>query len=63
MPGKKSIYLVEDESHIQQLVKYNLEANGYSVSTFFSGEEMLSGVKQIFGYVYTGCKLPSIDGS
>ena len=34
MPGKKSIYLVEDESHIQQLVKYNLEANGYSVSTF-----------------------------
>ncbi len=63
MPGKKSIYLVEDESHIQQLVKYNLEANGYSVSTFFSGEEMLSRCEtDIPDMFILDVMLPGIDG-
>jgi two-component system alkaline phosphatase synthesis response regulator PhoP len=41
MSLKRNIYVVEDESHIQELLKYNLEAVGYHVSLFLSGEEML----------------------
>lgn len=40
--AKQSICVVEDDTHIQQLIKYNLEANGYKVSVFSSGEELLS---------------------
>ena len=35
--SKELIFAVEDEVHIQQLVKYNLEANGYRAVTFESG--------------------------
>lgn len=63
MPVKRAIYLVEDETHIQELVKYNLEANGYSVSSFTSGEEMLTHCESIIPDMFIlDLMLPGIDG-
>lgn len=60
---KRSIYLVEDEQHIQQLVKYNLETGGYNVAVFGSGEEMFvhceTSVPDMF---IVDLMLPGIDG-
>lgn len=63
MSVKRAIYLVEDEIHIQELVKYNLEAGGYSVSTFGSGEEMLSNCESVIPDMFIlDLMLPGIDG-
>ncbi len=63
MPVKRSIFLVEDESHIQQLIKYNLEANGYSISVFGSGEEMLARCEAVKPDMFIlDIMLPGIDG-
>lgn len=63
MPVKRTIYLVEDESHIQELIKYNLEASGYGISTFFSGEEMLQHCDSTIPDMFIlDIMLPGIDG-
>lgn len=63
MSVKRTIYLVEDETHIQELVKYNLEANGYSVSTFVRGEDMLYHCEAIIPDMFIlDLMLPGIDG-
>ena len=63
MPVKRTIYLVEDEAHIQELIKYNLEANGYSVNTFVSGEEMLAHCESIIPDMFIlDIMLPGMDG-
>lgn len=60
---KELIFAVEDEIHIQQLIKYNLEANGYRVLTFESGEALLnecnSSIPDLF---ILDIMLPGIDG-
>jgi two-component system alkaline phosphatase synthesis response regulator PhoP len=60
---KELIYAVEDEAHIQQLIKYNLEAGGYRVMTFDSGESLLkeceSSIPDLF---ILDIMLPGIDG-
>ena len=43
--SKEMIYAVDDEVHIQQLIKFNLEAEGYKVLTFGSGEDLLETTK------------------
>ena len=35
---KRTILAVDDEIHILELLKYNLEANGYHVKTVETGE-------------------------
>lgn len=40
--SKQLIYIVEDEEHIGQLLKYNLEANGYKTAVFTTGEDLLN---------------------
>lgn len=63
MPVKRTIFLVEDEAHIQELVKYNLEANGYSVNAFLNGEAMLSHCESIIPDMFIlDLMLPGIDG-
>lgn len=63
MSEKRTIVLVEDESHIQELIKYNLEANGYGVSTFMSGEEMFRHCESIFPDMFIlDVMLPGMDG-
>jgi len=59
----KKIYAVDDEAHICELVKYNLEKNGYSVETFLDAESMLEAVlKQKPDMVILDLMLPGIDG-
>ncbi|MDD2401282.1 MAG: response regulator transcription factor [Clostridia bacterium] len=38
------IFVVDDEKHILQLIKYNLEENGYRVKTFEDGEVFLKEI-------------------
>jgi two-component system alkaline phosphatase synthesis response regulator PhoP len=59
----KRIILVEDEIHIQQLVRYNLEAGGYEVTAFGNGEEMFRHCESIKPDMFIlDLMLPGIDG-
>jgi two-component system alkaline phosphatase synthesis response regulator PhoP len=61
--SKELIFAVEDETHIQQLIKYNLEASGYKVITFESGEQLLSECKNTIPDLFIlDIMLPGIDG-
>lgn len=61
--SKQSIFVVEDEMHIQQLIKYNLESNGFKVTVFDNGEDLLAfsheNVPDLF---ILDIMLPGIDG-
>lgn len=60
---KELIFAVEDEMHIQQLIKYNLEAAGYRVITFESGENLLKEVSNTVPDLFIlDLMLPGIDG-
>ncbi|HEX9063394.1 MAG TPA: response regulator transcription factor [Clostridia bacterium] len=60
---KELIFAVEDEAHIQQLLKYNLEASSYRVVTFDSGENLLKEVKSTVPDLFIlDILLPGIDG-
>jgi len=59
----KKIYVVDDEAHICELIKYNLVKNGYSVEIFLDAESMLEAVlKQKPDMVILDLMLPGIDG-
>jgi two-component system, OmpR family, alkaline phosphatase synthesis response regulator PhoP len=61
--SKELIYAVEDEVHIQQLIKYNLEAGGFKVTAFESGESLLSEVKSSIPDLFIlDIMLPGMDG-
>lgn len=61
--SKELIFAVEDELHIQQLIKYNLEAAGYKVLVFDSGESLLNECKSTTPDLFLlDIMLPGIDG-
>jgi two-component system alkaline phosphatase synthesis response regulator PhoP len=61
--SKKNIYVVDDEFHIQELIKYNLESNGYNVTCFSNGEDLLAHIlKNIPDLFILDIMLPGIDG-
>ncbi len=61
--SKQSIFVVEDEMHIQQLIKYNLESNGFKVSVFDNGEDLLEYSKENVPSLFIlDIMLPGIDG-
>ena len=60
---KELIFAVEDETHIQQLIKYNLESSGYRVIPFESGEDLLKEVKGTIPDLFIlDIMLPGVDG-
>ena len=60
---KELIYVVEDEKNIQQLIKYNLESNGYKVQIFDDGESLLKNCQKILPDLFIlDIMLPGIDG-
>lgn len=60
---KETIFVVEDEEHIQQLIKYNLEANGFKVVVFGNGEQLLSELQNTVPDLFIlDIMLPGIDG-
>ncbi len=57
------ILVVDDEIHIVELVKYNLENQGYSVKTAYDGEEALNLIsRERFDLIILDLMLPLIDG-
>lgn len=60
---KDSILVVDDEEDIRELVRYNLDKGGFSVSCAASGEEGLSLAAQIKpAAIVLDIMLPGIDG-
>ncbi|MGE5474698.1 MAG: response regulator [Ignavibacteriales bacterium] len=61
--AKELIYVVEDEQHIQQLIKYNLETTGFKVSVFNDGESALENYELDKPDMFIlDIMLPGIDG-
>lgn len=61
--SKELIFAVEDEVHIQQLIKYNLESSGYRVLTFDTGEDLLNACKSSLPDLFLlDIMLPGMDG-
>jgi two-component system phosphate regulon response regulator PhoB len=62
MAGEK-VLIIEDEEDILELIKYNLERNGFVVSGVGSGEEGLGQAKQgTPDLVVLDLMLPGVDG-
>lgn len=60
---KKLIYLLEDETHIQELIQYNLEESGFEVKVFGSGEAFFQELKkQVPNLLLLDIMLPGMDG-
>lgn len=61
---KELIYVLEDEDHIQQLIKYNLEADGYRTLLFQNGEDLLKEIEtsSLPDLFMLDIMLPGIDG-
>lgn len=61
--SKEQIFVLEDESHIQQLIQYNLESAGFKVTAFDNGENLLNECKTIIPDLFLlDIMLPGIDG-
>jgi len=61
--AKTSVLIVEDETDILQLLKYNVEAAGFEVSTAQDGYEALSFAKrQLPDLVLLDLMIPGLDG-
>lgn len=59
----KTILVVDDEEDVLELVKYNLEKNGYRVITASTGEEAINKARSILpNLVLLDLMLPGIDG-
>ena len=63
MPNKKRILLAEDEEHLLEAIKLNLELEGYKVSTAKNGKKALQLFKEErFNLVILDVMMPEIDG-
>jgi len=61
--GRKRILVVEDETDISELIRYNLEKAGYAVTTARSGEHALEAARAAPpDLVLLDLMLPGIDG-
>lgn len=60
---KNKLLIIDDEVHILELLRYNLESSGYEVVQAESGEEALEKLKKIkVDGVILDLMLPGIDG-
>lgn len=61
--SKNKLLVVDDEIHILELLKYNLESNGFEVVEAENGEDALSIIKSTkINGVILDLMLPGIDG-
>ncbi len=61
--SQQHILIIEDEEHIVELIKFNLESNGYKVSYAFNGRDGLKRVEmEKPDLVLLDLMLPEIDG-
>jgi two-component system alkaline phosphatase synthesis response regulator PhoP len=64
MSGKKSsILLVEDEEHLHEALKLNLELEGFEVSSAYDGAAAIKAVQnEYFDLIILDVMLPEVDG-
>jgi two-component system phosphate regulon response regulator PhoB len=61
--AKENILIVDDEEDVLELVRYNLDKNGYKVETAVTGEEALTKARaKLPDLVILDLMLPGIDG-
>lgn len=61
--SKGSVLIVEDEEHLHETLKLNLEMEGYEVSSAFDGSEALRAIQnEYFDLIIMDIMLPEIDG-
>lgn len=61
--GDQTILVVDDEVDIQELVRYNLQKEGYTVHAVGSGEAALAAAEQLHpAAIVLDLMLPGIDG-
>ena len=61
--NKKKILLVDDECELVEMIKFRLEAGGYSVITAYNGQEALNKARQEKpDLIILDLMLPKIDG-
>ncbi len=61
--NKTNILLVEDEEHLHETLKLNLEMEGFSVSSAYTGTEALKKLEQeFFHLMILDLMLPELDG-
>ena len=60
---KHSILLVEDEEHLHEALKLNLEMEGYEVDSAYDGAEALKQIQSAhYDLIILDIMLPSLDG-
>lgn len=60
---KLNILLVEDEEHLHEALKLNLEMEGYEVDSAFDGQEALKQIQSAhYDLIILDIMLPSLDG-
>ncbi len=58
-----NILLVEDEEHLHEALKLNLEMEGYEVDSVFDGQEALKKIQSAhYDLIILDIMLPSLDG-
>jgi len=63
MVTKASILVVEDEEHLHEALKLNLELEGYEVTSAYNGADALKAVQnEYFDLIIMDIMLPGIDG-
>ncbi|HEX6915217.1 MAG TPA: response regulator transcription factor [Chitinophagaceae bacterium] len=61
--SKGSILIAEDEQHLHETLRLNLELEGYEVSSAYDGSEALKAVQnEYFDLIIMDIMLPEIDG-
>lgn len=61
--AKQKILVIDDEEDLLELVRYNLDKEGYVVACASSGEEAVAGAKKTgFDLILLDLMLPGIDG-
>ncbi len=61
--NKTSILLVEDEEHLHEALRLNLELEGYEVTSAFDGAQALTAIRnEYFDLIILDVMLPEMDG-
>lgn len=63
LKNQRGILLVEDEEHLHDALKLNLELEGYEVTSAYTGTEALKAIQnEYFDLIIMDVMLPGLDG-
>ena len=62
MITKNNIAIVDDEQDILDMLAYNLKNQGYQVSTYNNGEDLILGINNNIDLIILDVMMPKLDG-